>query len=105
MKLSFGVIVAVLCITTQVSAQEGYKNYQWGQSVQQVSEIAGKLDELAVMFGRFPTPQLTLLCLYGNEFDNRVPDPMIHEGRDVSSFALEGSGDGFILVFLGRDYW
>jgi len=91
-------IICITAIVTSLStmavAQEGYKDYQWGQTVEQVSQKAGKLEEMYVMFGWFSRPQTIILYSYSDEFGNRAPDPMTHEDRPISSFAPEGTTGG-----------
>lgn len=98
MKQRIWVMLFVLSVATTAFAQEGYKEYRWGMSVQQVTAIAGELNALDVKYRYFEMPQVAALYLYGELFDYQVPDLMAQEDGKVSWFAPEGSGDGYFNI-------
>ena len=79
-------------------AQDGYKDYKWGMTIDQVK---AKCSDLVIYdYIRWSVPSYAFMFIYTNEIVSSVPNPLAQETGEISSY--ESKKDELKFYFVNR---
>ena len=87
-----------LVIPTLIFSKNGYKEFEWGMSVEEVSSIANDLTKEEPLFTFFTAPRNAFFYRYENDIESSIPNPLNFVDSDIISYDSESRGIKFYFL-------
>jgi len=92
----FLVISLLFFVSTVIFSQNGYREYTWGMTIDQVREKSADLTQKQLV--RWASPQNAIMFLYNSEFSSTIPNPLSYETGTITTY--ESKSNDIIFYFL-----
>jgi hypothetical protein len=92
--------IILLCTLSNVFAESGYKQYEWGMTVKQVLKICPDLSQID--FDRWAAPSYALMFFRKNELQTEIPNPLAQEKGTISFYESKKNNEIEFYFVAGK---
>jgi hypothetical protein len=90
------ILFFLLSLSILAFAQNGYKEYSWGMSIEQVREKCPDLEQKRLI--RWAAPTYALMYIHKSEFVSSIPNPLEQEPGTITNYESKKNEQEFYFL-------